>query len=210
MGRHEGLLDESFRVNSAEQTELGQREAREKWQRNKYSLYTDLSLGALFFIASKIFDDLTVAALITAAAGLAVVVAQRFVKVDLLGGLAMFGVFMLLISAGFSLWFADDWIVKMKSTILGIFVATLMLGDALLNRGRYFGGRLERYMPYPIHQQRMSLGMAVLGLVMAAANYLVAKWFSTDIWLYYTSFGDFVLSMVLVFAVLRFARKTEV
>lgn len=190
--------------------ESAQRDALEKWNRNKYSLFTDLSLGALFFIASKVFDDLTVSALITSAAGLAVVVVQRFVKVDLLGGLAMFGIVMLLISAGFSLAFDDDWIVKMKSTILGIFVAGLMLGDALLNRGRYFGGRLERYMPHPIHQRRMSLGMGGLGLFMAGANYLVASVFSTDVWLYYTSFGDFLLSMILVFAVLRYARRTEV
>lgn len=188
--------------------EAAQREARDKWGRNKYSLYTDLSLGALFFLASKFFDDLTTAALITSAAGLAVVIVQRFVKVDLLGGLAMFGVLMLLVSAGFSLAFDNDWIVKMKSSILGLFVAALMLGDAAFNRGRYFGGRLERYMPYPIHQQRMSLGMGGLGLVMAVANYVVATLFSTDIWLYYTSFGDFLLSMILVFAVLRFARRT--
>jgi intracellular septation protein A len=107
--------------------------ARAQWNRNKYSLAVDMSLGALFFILAKVTDDLTFSALVTAGAGLAVVVVQRFVKVDLLGGLAMFGVFMLLMSAAFSYAFDDDWAVKMKSTFLGGFIALLMFADALFN-----------------------------------------------------------------------------
>ena len=66
---------------------------REQWLRNKPSLIVDITLGLLFFIVSKATGNLTTAALVGAAAGLAVVIIQRFVKVDLLGGLAMFGVF---------------------------------------------------------------------------------------------------------------------
>ncbi|MBM4198892.1 MAG: hypothetical protein FJ198_04285, partial [Gammaproteobacteria bacterium] len=100
----------------------------EQFARNKYSIGVDLAIGALFFILVKLTDDLTLSALVTAGAGLAAVVAQRFVKVDLLGGLAIFGIVMLLISAGFSWFFQDDWAVKMKSTILGVLVATITLG----------------------------------------------------------------------------------
>ena len=63
-------------------TQLSQR----KWQRNKYSIYADMALGALFFIVGKVTEDLALAALIGAGAGLLLVVVQRFVKVDLLGG----------------------------------------------------------------------------------------------------------------------------
>lgn len=178
----------------------------EQWQRNKYSFFVDVGLGALFFVLAKVTDDLTFSALATAGAGLVVVVVQRFVKVDLLGGLAMFGVAMLLVSAGFSWFFEDDWAVKMKSTILGVFVATLTLGDAAFNRGRYFGGRLLRYMPQPLDARRLATGLGVLGLVMAATNWVFAEFTSKDVWLYYTSFGDFVLSVVLMLAVLRYAR----
>ncbi|MGA0151331.1 MAG: hypothetical protein ACO3JR_06600, partial [Luminiphilus sp.] len=73
-----------------------------KWQRNKYSVYADLALGALFFIVGKVTGDLALAAIVGAGGGLALVVAQRFVKVDLLGGFAVFGTIMLLISAAFS------------------------------------------------------------------------------------------------------------
>jgi len=175
------------------------------WSRNKYSIYVDIGIGLLFFVLVKITDDLPLSALITAGAGLAIVVVQQFVKVDLLGGLAMFGVAMLLISAAFSWYLDDDWAVKMKSTILGIFVATLMLSDAAFNRGGYFGGRLLRFIPQPMDARRLATGMGVLGLVMAGVNWIFAECTSQDTWLYYTSFGDFILTMVLIFAVFRYA-----
>jgi intracellular septation protein A len=180
-------------------------EQRVRWARNKYSIGVDVALGLLFFVVAKL-TDLTTAALVGAAAGLAVVVVQRFVKVDLLGGLAVFGIVMLLISAGFSWLFQDDWAVKMKSTILGVLVATLMLSDALLNRGRYFGERLGRYLMEPTHPQRLALGIGVVGMIMAALNWGVARWASTDVWLFYTTFADIGISIALFFQVLRYAR----
>jgi intracellular septation protein A len=177
-----------------------------QWNRNKYSIYADLGIGALFFVLVKLTDDLPLSALVTAAAGLALVVVQRFVRVDLLGGLAMFGIVVLLLSAAFSFAFDSDWAVKLKSTFLGLLIAALMFGDGLLRGGRYFGLRLGRYMPYPIDPRRLALGMGMLGLVMAGLNAVVAAFLSQDLWLYYTSFGDFVVSMLLVFAVLRYAR----
>ena len=102
-----------------------------KWQRNKYSVYADLALGALFFIVGKVTGDLALAAIVGAGGGLALVVAQRFVKVDLLGGFAVFGTIMLLISAAFSLALQDDYWVQMKSTILGLFTASIFMADEI-------------------------------------------------------------------------------
>jgi intracellular septation protein A len=178
---------------------------QERWSRNKYSIYVDIGLGLLFFAVAKL-TDLTTAALVGAAAGLAVVVVQRFVKVDLLGGLAIFGIVMLLISAGFSWFFQDDWAVKMKGTILGCLTASLMLSDALANRGRYCGVRLGRYIMEPTHPQRLALGVGLLGLCMAGLNWGVATVASTDVWLFYSTFADIGITIVLFFAVLRFAR----
>lgn len=179
-----------------------------QWERNKYSFYTDVALGVLFLVAAKLTDSLSTAALIGAGAGLAVVVAQRFVKVDLLGGLAVFGIGMLLVSAGFSIAFDDDFMVKMKSTILGLFVAALMGLDGFFNHGGYFGRRLGRYLPMPVDPRRLAIGMAALGAVSAALNYVVAVFFSTDVWLWYTTFGDMVVTLVLMFQVLRYARPS--
>jgi intracellular septation protein A len=187
---------------------LAEQQAKQaaQWARNKYSIYVDLAIGALFFVLVKATDDLPLSALVTAGAGLAVVVVQRFVKVDLLGGLALFGIVMLLVSAGFSWFFDDDWAVKMKSTILGLLVATITLSDAIFRKGRYFGARLLRYMPQPMDAQRLAGGLGVLGLVMAGVNWLFAEFTSQDTWLYYTSFGDFFLTVALMFAVMRYAR----
>ena len=184
-------------------TQLSQR----KWQRNKYSIYADMALGALFFIVGKVTEDLALAALIGAGAGLLLVAAQRFVKVDLLGGFAVFGTIMLLISAAFSLALQDDYWVQMKGTVLGLLTASLFMIDWLLRRGAYFGARIERYMPLPLHHDRIAIGMSLVGVVMAVANYYVANHFTEDFWLTWTTFLDLPLSMALFYAVIFWARK---
>ena len=184
-------------------TQLSQR----KWQRNKYSIYADIALGALFFIVGKVTEDLALAALIGAGAGLLLVAAQRFVKVDLLGGFAVFGTIMLLISAAFSLALQDDYWVQMKGTVLGLLTASLFMIDGLLRRGAYFGARIERYMPLPLHHDRIAIGMSLVGVVMAVANYYVANHFTEDFWLTWTTFLDLPLSMALFYAVIFWARK---
>ena len=173
--------------------------------RNKVPLVVDIALGLLFFVVAKL-TDLSTAALIAAGAGLALVVVQRFVKVDLLGGLALFGVVMLLISAGLALAFQDDSAVKLRSTIVGTISAVLFLGDGLLG-GNRLGKALTRYLPYQdIDPARLSLGMGVLALVIAGLNYAVAALASTEVWLFYTTFVDFFLVMLLILVVLSFAR----
>lgn len=179
--------------------------ARAQWQRNKWTISVDLGMALLFFVVGKLSESLVTPALVCAGAGLVLIVVQRFVKVDLLGGLALFGVAVLLVSATFAWFFQDDWAIKMRSTIIGGLVATVMFGDALFNHGRYFGGRLARFMPNPIDTRRMAAGLAGLGVVMALVNWGVARFFSKDIWLAYTSFGDIALSVLLAMAVIRFA-----
>jgi hypothetical protein len=66
--------------------------ARAQWQRNKWTIAVDLGMALLFFVVGKMTESLVTPALVCAGAGLALIVIQRFVKVDLLGGLALFGV----------------------------------------------------------------------------------------------------------------------
>jgi len=195
-------------------TEQQLQEQRERdaaqWALNRPSLIIDIALGLLFFAVSKVTGNLTTAALVGAVAGLTVVLAQRFVKLDLLGGLAMFGVFTLLLSAGFSLWFQDERMVQLKGSILGVLVAGLIFGDGLFNRGRYFGARLSRYLiGMTVDARRLSLGIAVLGLIMAGLNLMAMHWLSKDAWLTYTTFVDAPLAMVLGLLVFRFAKKAD-
>ena len=141
-------------------------------------------------------------------AGLGLVVAQRFVKVDLLGGFAVFGTIMLLISAGFSLAFQDDYWVQMKSTILGLFTASCLWLMACCGKARILGRALSA-TPLPLHHDRIAVGMSALGIVMAGANYLVAENFSEDFWLTWTTFLDMPVSIAMFYAIVYWARKNR-
>ena len=174
-------------------------------KRNRVPLMVDILLGLLFYAVAKL-TDLPTAALVGAAAGIALMVAQRFVKVDLIGGLALFGIVMLLLSAALAIAFQDDWAVKMRSTIVGLVGAAAFLGDGLLG-GNRLGRGLSRYLPYSdLDPARLALGMGLLGLLMAGLNYAVAALASTDVWLFYSTFVDFFLIMLLALAIFAFAR----
>ena len=181
---------------------------KHKWEKNKYSVYADLGLGALFFIAGKITEDLVFASLVAVAGGLALLISQRFVKVDLLGGFAVFGTIMLFISGIFSLVLQDDYWVQMKGTALGLLTASVFFLDGVLRKGAYFGARFERYLPGgALHHDRLAVGMSLTGAFGALGNYLVAENFSKDFWLTYTTFLDLPIFVILVFLVLRWSQK---
>lgn len=174
---------------------------------NRYAIAVDIALGILFFVVAKLFD-LPTAALVGAGAGIALVIAQRFIKVDILGGLALFGIVMLLISAGFAIAFQDDEIIKMRSTIVGTIGAVAFLGDGLLLGGRRLGKALSGYMAYAdIDPKRLSIAMGSVGLVMALLNLIVARLASTDVWLFYTTFVDIFLSMALLLYGINWSRR---
>ncbi|WP_133365753.1 septation protein IspZ [Qipengyuania sediminis] len=175
------------------------------WRRNRVPLMVDIGLGLLFFAVAKL-TDLTTAALVGAAAGLVLVVVQRLTRIDLLGGLALFGIAMLLLSAGLAMAFQSDDAVKYRSSIVGLVSATLFFADGLMG-GNRLAMRLRRYLPYRgIDPARLGIGLGALGATMATANFAVAELASTDVWLFYSTFADFALSMVLVMLVFRYAR----
>jgi intracellular septation protein A len=176
------------------------------WKRNRVPLAVDIAMGLIFFVMAKL-TDLPTAALVAAGLGIGLIVAQRFVTVDLIGGLALFGVVMALLSAGLAIAFQDDMAVKLRGVILGCTSATCFFGDGLLFKGKRLGKGLMRYLPYSdLDPRRLAMGMGVLGLVMALINWAVAAWTSTNFWLFYTTFGDFILIIFLVQVVLAYAR----
>lgn len=178
-----------------------------KLKRNRVPIAVDIATGLLFFMVAKL-TDLRTAALVGAAVGVALLVAQRFVKVDLIGGMALFGIFMLLTSAGFAILFEDDEMIKQRSTIVGLIGATCFLFDGLLLKGRKLGHGMSRYIAYrDIDEARLAIGIGMIGLVMAGSNWLVVRLFSTDIWLFYTTFVDIFLSIGMVLWVIQWARK---
>lgn len=178
----------------------------ESWRRNRIPLGVDIGLGLVFYLVAT-WTDLYTAALVGAGAGIALYVVQRIIRIDLLGGLALFGIVLLLLSAGFAFAFESEEAVKYRTVVIGLVSAGLFLADGLVARGRQLGARLMRYLPYTdIDQRRLAIGMGMLGIFAALVNLAVARLASTQVWLFYTTFADFLLIGALMLAVIRYAR----
>ncbi len=183
--------------------------AKERWRRNGPSIAVDIGLGLVFFAVAKL-TDLVTAAVVGALAGLALIVVQRFVRVDLLGGLALFGIVMMLLSAGYALILQDEGAIQYRPTVMGAITATLFLADSFFG-GRYLAERLMRYVGQPgMDATRLARGVAAATLTAALANHFVVAWASQDLWLYYTTFGDVILVMALMLGAIRYAQGPAV
>lgn len=173
---------------------------------NRLPFAIDIITGLLFYVIAKM-TDLQTAAMVGVAVGFALAIFQYFTKIDFTGGLALFGIVMLTISAGLAWYFADEEWVKLRGTITGLIGAAFFIIDGLRG-GPYIGRGLARYMPYSdIDPGRMAFGMGLVGLIMAALNYVVAKIASTDVWLFYKTFVDFFIIAALAMVAVRVARK---
>ncbi len=187
----------SLETTPTEEDTAEKEERSQKWQQNKYSIFADIALGVAFFIVAKVTGDFRVAAFTGVALGLALVVVQRFVKVDLLGGFAIFGTVMLLISALFSLAFQSEYLVQLKGTFMGLLGASIFLADGIFRQGRYFGARFERYLSSPVKHQQFVIGLGLISASMSGINYAIATYLSEDVWLNYTTFFDTVIYIAL-------------
>ena len=172
---------------------------------NRLPFAIDIITGLLFYFVAK-FTDLQTAAIVGVVVGFGLVLFQRMTKIDVTGGLALFGILMLCISAGLAVWLNDDEWIKLRGTITGLIAASFFIIDGARG-GPYIGKGLARYMPYSdIHAGRFAIAMGVIGLIMAALNYGAAKLLTTDNWLFYKTFIDnFIVAGLVIFA-LRFAR----
>ncbi|MFN3452673.1 MAG: septation protein IspZ [Sphingorhabdus sp.] len=172
---------------------------------NRLPFAIDIITGLLFYFVAK-FTDLQTAAIVGVVVGFGLVLFQRITKIDVTGGLALFGILMLCISAGLALWLNDDEWIKQRGTITGLIAASFFIIDGARG-GPYIGKGLARYMPYSdIDAGRFAIIMGVVGLIMAALNYGAAKLLSTDNWLFYKTFVDNFIVIGLVFYAMRFAR----
>jgi intracellular septation protein A len=172
---------------------------------NRIPFAVDVVTGLLFYAVAKL-TDLQTAAAVGVVVGFGLIAFQKISKIDVTGGLALFGIVMLCISAGLAYWLADEEWIKLRGTITGMIAASFFLFDGIRG-GPYIGKGLARYMPYSdIDPGRFAIGMGCVGLFMAGLNYAAAKLLSTDAWLFYTTFIDIFIVGALVFVVLRYAR----
>jgi intracellular septation protein A len=173
---------------------------------NRLPFAIDIITGLLFYVVAKT-TNLQTAAMAGIFVGFALVAFQYFTKIDVTGGLALFGIVMLCISATLAWYLNDDEWIKMRGTITGLIGASFFIIDGLRG-GPYIGRGLARYMPYDdIDRGRLAAGMGLIGLFMAGLNYAAAKLLSTDNWLFYTTFIDFFIVMGLATMMMRFARR---
>ena len=178
-------------------------------RQNRLPFAIDVATGLLFYFVAK-FTDLQTAALLGIFVGFGLVLFQRITKIDVTGGLALFGILMLCISAGLALWLNDDEWIKLRGTITGLIAASFFIIDGLRG-GPYIGKGLARYMPYTdIDAGRFAIVMGVIGLFMAGLNYGAAKLLTTDNWLFYKTFVDNFIVIGLVMLAFRFIRKKPI
>ena len=172
---------------------------------NRLPFAIDMATGLLFYVIAQI-TDLQTAALVGVVVGLGLVTFQRITKIDVTGGLALFGIVMLCISAGLAAWLNDDEWIKQRGTITGLIAASFFIIDGVRG-GPYIGKGLARYMPYSdINAGRFGIVMGVISLIMAALNYGAAKLLTTDNWLFYKTFIDNFIVIGLVVLGIRYAR----
>lgn len=176
------------------------------------AIATDIGMGLLFFVVAR-FEGLRTAALVSAGTGIALVPLQWGIRritgkrIDLFGGMAMFGMGMLALSAGFSWWVQSDLAIQLKGTVIGGAVAIAYAADALFD-GRWLGRRLTMYLAYTdLDERRLAVGMCGVGAALAGLNAAFALGTSRDIWLMYSAWGDTVASMVLAGIAVQVARR---
>ena len=174
-------------------------------RQNRLPFAIDVATGLLFYFVAK-FTDLQTAAVLGIVVGFSLVIFQRVTKIDVTGGLALFGIAMLCISAALAVWLNDDEWIKLRGTITGIIAASFFIIDGARG-GPYIGKGLARYMPYSdINAGRFAIVMGMIGMIMAALNYGAAKLLTTDNWLFYKTFVDNFIVIGLVLFAMRFAR----
>jgi intracellular septation protein A len=200
--RMKRFVDWAETENSPEQ----QAKAKAAWKRNWPSLATDITLGIGFFFVAREFGLVT-AALGGAAAGVVLWGVQKIVRVDLLGGLAVFGIAMSLVSAAFAVIVQDDRIIQYRGTILGVTGAVPFLADGLLAKGQRLAARLARYFQFPVDAARLGVAMGLIGLVSAGMNAAAAMLLSQDGWLVFTTFLDVPIIMGLFLVSLLWVAK---
>jgi intracellular septation protein A len=103
----------------------------------------------------------------------------------------------------------DDLAIRMRGALLGLVSAALFLGDGVFLKGRRLRHELMRYLPHSdLDPARLSVGVAAVGVDLAAVSAAVALCAPTDAWLFHNAFGDILVAMVLIQFAIAHAWRT--
>lgn len=183
----------------------------ERQKKLRPSIIIDISFGVLFFFVAREFGLVT-AALTGAAATIVLVAIQPFTKHDLLGGFAVFGVVMSLISAGIAWGFQDDLAIKLRGTIMACIATGFALYDGFVLKGGYLGERMAMYMEGlgQINPQRASFALAGATILLMAIDTPLAFILTTDQWIWYNAFFDNIIAIPIIIGAMLLAREKHV
>lgn len=185
-----------------------QRAMLERQKKLRPSIFIDISFGVLFFFVAREFGLVT-AALTGAAATLVLFAVQPFTKHDLLGGFAVFGVIMSLISAGIAWGFQDDLAVKLRGTIMSIIAGSFALYEGFVLKGGYLGKRMALYME-PIgnlNPRKASFALAGSTFILMSIDTPLAFILTTDQWIWYNAFFDNIIAIPIIIGAMFMARE---
>ena len=185
-----------------------QRAMLERQKKLRPSIFIDISFGVLFFFVAREFGLVT-AALTGAAATLVLFAVQPFTKHDLLGGFAVFGVIMSLISAGIAWGFQDDLAVKLRGTIMSIIAGSFALYEGFVFKGGYLGKRMALYME-PIgnlNPRKASFALAGSTFILMSIDTPLAFILTTDQWIWYNAFFDNIIAIPIIIGAMFMARE---
>jgi len=173
------------------------------------SIFIDIGFGVLFFFVAREFGLVT-AALTGAGATLALFAIQPFVKWNLLGGFAVFGVVMSLISAGIAWGFQDDLAIKLRGTWMALIAASFGLYDAFVLNGGYLGKRMAMYMEGmgKLNPKRASLALVFSTLILMGIDTPLAFILTTDQWIWYNSVFDMFIAVPIMLGCVYWAKET--
>ena len=183
----------------------------ERQKKLRPSIIIDISFGVLFFFVAREFGLVT-AALTGAAATIVLVAVQPFTKHDLLGGFAVFGVVMSLISAGIAWGFQDDLAIKLRGTIMSIIAGSFALYDGFILKGGYLGKRMALYMEGlgKLNPRKASFALAGSTFVLMSIDTPLAFILTTDQWIWYNAFFDNIIAIPIIIGAMFMAREKRV
>jgi len=209
--REGGKLDSFIaKMESLEEAEVSseQQAMLERQKKLRPSILIDICFGVLFFFVAREFGLVT-AALTGAAATLVLFAVQPFIKHDLLGGFAVFGVVMSLISAGIAWGIQDDLVIKLRGTVMSVIAASFALYDGFILKGGYLGKRMAMYMEGlgKINPQRASFSLAGATIFLMLIDTPLAFILTTDQWIWYNSFFDSLIAIPIIIGAMLLARE---
>ncbi len=206
--RKSSKFDDAIKKMETKQASEEQKAMLERQKKLWPSIIVDISFGVLFFFVAREFGLVT-AALTGAGATLVLFAVQPFTKYDLLGGFAVFGVVMSLISAGFAWGFQDDLAVKLRGTWMALIGAGFGLYDAFVLNGGYLGKRMAMYMEGigKLNHKRASIALVGSTLILMGIDTPLAFILTTDQWIWYNSVFDMFIAIPIVLGCMFWARE---